>query len=723
VESSKLDPPITQQKHSIIVDSGSTAHYCTTELPVQHKRECKEDIRIKAANGSIMRATHIAELNYPRRVYVVPELAGRTLISVGQLCDAGCTVQFEAEKCRIQYKGETVLYGTRSNGNTLWQLEQPIMNAIVQMHEAAAAIHNNTVATMGYPTIATLKRAIMKGFLEGFPGLTLKWLKDYPPISEATIMGHLKQKRKNVRSTKKRKATEGEQSPQKMNGKTNLAHEAASAKCEDEQRENESDDGSLEARASEITNSPTNQCTLKETATGETPEHIHNDSTQNEDMDGQFPEASGKNDEQRSVYVSTYQPLDKSYVDATGEFVAKTTNGDKLIYVFYHYDSNYIFAVTMKSTSDAAQTEAFNKVYETLKRAGMTPKMHIVDNQCGIQQKAALEKGGVQYQLVPPGMHRYNAAERAIQTFKSHFISILCGTDPNCPIIIWGKFVRQAEITLNLMRASRIDPTKSAYEQMHGKFDYNVTPMAPLGQAVMVHDKPQTRQSWDPRASKGYYIGPALKHYRCFQVHMEKTQTTRITDTMVWLQGKTRVPRKLENEKEVEMDEFRAKQRQLTEIFDPTMKEDNAGEMGVGAETKVPGTENSPEMRVGIKELPPAITEPPKRPEGPEPTYADVTGSAGVKYRKRLREERQKRLPAKLRDNHANAAEHAGNKTTVEIWGTSKTDAEYLAFYGHAIDPDTNKFDRIHTSLAMAYHSPLLGVDIDTARVCDPDLF
>jgi Reverse transcriptase (RNA-dependent DNA polymerase) len=314
-----------------------------------------------------------------------------------------------------------------------------------------------------------------------------------------------------------------------------------------------------------------------------------------------------------------------------------------------------------------------------------------VDNQCGIQQKAALEKDGVQYQLVPPGMHRYNAAERAIQTFKSHFISILCGTDPSCPIVIWGKFIKQAEITLNLMRASRIDPTKSAYEQMHGKFDYNATPMAPLGQAVMVHDKPQTRQSWDPRASKGYYIGPALKHYRCFQVHMEESQTTRITDTMVWLQGKTRVPRKLENEKEVEMDEFRAIQRQLTEIFDPTMTEDNAGEMRVGAETKVPGTENHPELRVGVKDLPPAITEPPKRPEGPEPTYADVTGSAGVKYRKRVREERQKRLPAKLRDNHANAAEYTGNEVTVEVWETSETDAEYLAFYGHAIDPDTKK--------------------------------
>jgi hypothetical protein len=37
---------------------------------------------------------------------------------------------------------------------------------------------------------------------------------------------------------------------------------------------------------------------------------------------------------------------------------------------------------------------------------------------------------------------------------------------------------------------------------------------------------------------------------------MVTLQTTQITDTMVWLQGKTRVPRKMENEKEVEMDEF-----------------------------------------------------------------------------------------------------------------------------------------------------------------------
>jgi hypothetical protein len=35
--------------------------------------------------------------------------------------------------------------------------------------------------------------------------------------------------------------------------------------------------------------------------------------------------------------------------------------------------------------------------------------------------------------------------------------------------------------TLNLMRASRVDPTKSAYEILNGPYDWNRYPLAPLG--------------------------------------------------------------------------------------------------------------------------------------------------------------------------------------------------------------------------------------------------
>eukprot|EP00804_Cyclotella_cryptica_P010878 CCRYP_008802-RA/>CCRYP_008802-RA protein AED:0.43 eAED:0.43 QI:0/-1/0/1/-1/1/1/0/164 len=41
----------------------------------------------------------------------------------------------------------------------------------------------------------------------------------------------------------------------------------------------------------------------------------------------------------------------------------------------------------------------------------------------------------------PPNVHRTNAAERAIQTFKAHFLSILTGIDPSFPNYLWDKLL------------------------------------------------------------------------------------------------------------------------------------------------------------------------------------------------------------------------------------------------------------------------------------------
>ena len=65
---------------------------------------------------------------------------------------------------------------------------------------------------------------------------------------------------------------------------------------------------------------------------------------------------------------------------------------------------------------------------------------------------------GIDYQLVPPGVHRRNAAERAIRTFKNHFIAGLCSTDKNFPLHLWDQLVPQAELTLNMLRGSRLNP-------------------------------------------------------------------------------------------------------------------------------------------------------------------------------------------------------------------------------------------------------------------------
>jgi hypothetical protein len=53
------------------------------------------------------------------------------------------------------------------------------------------------------PAISTMETAMKKGFLPPFTGLSEATLKKYPPPLEATTMGHLDNRRKNIQSTKK----------------------------------------------------------------------------------------------------------------------------------------------------------------------------------------------------------------------------------------------------------------------------------------------------------------------------------------------------------------------------------------------------------------------------------------------------------------------------------------------------------------------------------------
>jgi hypothetical protein len=48
-------------------------------------------------------------------------------------------------------------------------------------------------------------------------------------------------------------------------------------------------------------------------------------------------------------------------------------------------------------------------------------------------------KEATAYQKMPPGMHRINAAEQAIQTFQNHFIATMCTTDKAFPLMLWDK--------------------------------------------------------------------------------------------------------------------------------------------------------------------------------------------------------------------------------------------------------------------------------------------
>jgi hypothetical protein len=138
----------------------------------------------------------------------------------------------------------------------------------------------------------------------------------------------------------------------------------------------------------------------------------------------------------------------------------------------------------------------------------------------------------VEYQLVPPHCHQRNAAERAIHTFKEHFVAELSSVDTHLPLHLWDRLLPQAEITLNLLRTSRQHPQLSAAAHFHGLIDYIKTYFAPPGCNIIAHEKPAKRRTWAPHGQHGYSLGPAMHHYRCQNVYISATASERIVDTL-----------------------------------------------------------------------------------------------------------------------------------------------------------------------------------------------
>ena len=191
---------------------------------VVNKRITSNPIGIANPNGTIMYSTHESDLDLPnlppsaRRVHIVPDLKSLSLLSMGQLCDAGCVVNFDAKTVTVELSNKRIMDGTRTPDTGLWQLNlidppPAILEPTSEppfLHQSFSAVHSATLAelvafahaTLFSPALSTLDMALTRGFLPQFMGLTNKTLRKYPPTSVAMVKGHLDQARKNQRSTK-----------------------------------------------------------------------------------------------------------------------------------------------------------------------------------------------------------------------------------------------------------------------------------------------------------------------------------------------------------------------------------------------------------------------------------------------------------------------------------------------------------------------------------------
>ena len=146
-------------------------------------------------------------LNLPKQAtqaHAFPKLADMSLLSRGQLCDAGCTAQFDSSTCIVNHPSGLFLHGTCDNTTyglwTISLLDPHCVLPATSIGDTQAQVMAFAHVALFAPTLTTLRKAINTSTLPDFPGLT-EALQKFPPNLEATQTRHLDNCRKHQQLT------------------------------------------------------------------------------------------------------------------------------------------------------------------------------------------------------------------------------------------------------------------------------------------------------------------------------------------------------------------------------------------------------------------------------------------------------------------------------------------------------------------------------------------
>ena len=133
----------------------------------------------------------------------------------------------------------------------------------------------------------------------------------------------------------------------------------------------------------------------------------------------------------------------------------------------YDHDSNAILAESLKSKASNEHLQAIQNVHNFFNQHGIKQKLHVMDNECSDGVKNYIKHAkNIELLLVPPYMHRVNAAEKAIDVFKNYFTTGFATVGSDFLLHLWCCLMPLATTTLNLLRPSRINPKVSSYERL-----------------------------------------------------------------------------------------------------------------------------------------------------------------------------------------------------------------------------------------------------------------
>jgi len=436
----------------------------------------------------------------------------RSLLSVADYCNQGCQATFTSTGVTISHGNDIIAAGRKAPNAKLWTISLPSTidfnsNSIttdnivpvsalytgssepMPMHTVSNVIHHQLNAdyvkfchaSFGSPPVSTFVDAIRQGYLGNFPKLTVKMVTANLPITVATSLGHLDLKRQGLNSTKSADINDASNSNRSSVHVVNVPNPTSS-------------------KISAVSTRPNAHVDIKSISHQKILVKIY-ETTNHSDATGRFPVTSFRNN--RYILVSTF-------------------NG-------------YIHLEPLVNRSASEYLTAFKSTVTFFRDLGHTIDYQRLDNETSGILTRYLKEAGISPQYVPPNNHRANRAERAIRDVKNHLLSTLATTDSQFPLELWDELLPQVELTMNTLRPFKPNPAISAYAGIYGKsYDFLAHPIAPSGTRVVVHESPSQRQSWHPHGVCGFYLGPAMLHYRSYKVFVMATKSIRISDSLDW---------------------------------------------------------------------------------------------------------------------------------------------------------------------------------------------
>jgi hypothetical protein len=198
-----------------ILDSGCTSNFLSATAPCSNKQEAHFLLSVNMPNGTTIQSSHTCDLllaDLPpqaRKAHILPGRVHNSLISVGQLCDNGCSVTFTQEQVTVSKNKKCVMYGSLDPRSRLWRvnLKQRFETKQVQCNHAydnsyQKDLINNLHAACFSPVKSTWIIAIKNWHFTSWPGLTEHAVEKHLSKSTSTTKGHLNQQRQHARTTK-----------------------------------------------------------------------------------------------------------------------------------------------------------------------------------------------------------------------------------------------------------------------------------------------------------------------------------------------------------------------------------------------------------------------------------------------------------------------------------------------------------------------------------------